>query len=138
MSWNECLYWYAQERDGTYLWPEKTEAYRNEGALLLEDPKGPILICAQVTYSGQYGTHRDVTVRTRAELERPYTLRVKKQSSLREGVNTVLDGLDRGAQDAGKKDGPQPRTTGPQSWPTTGASRPTSRSSPGGCSRAGS
>ena len=100
MSWNECLYWYAQDRDGTYFGLKKEE---NEGALLLEDPKGPILICAQVTYSGQYGTHRDGIVRTRAELERPYTLRVKKQSSLREGVNTVLDGLGRGARIFGKK-----------------------------------
>ena len=93
MSWNECLYWYAQDRDGTYFGLKKEE---NEGALLLEDPKGPILICVQVTYSGQYGTHRDVTVRTRAELERPYALSIKKQSSL-------LGGLERGAQALGRK-----------------------------------
>ena len=53
MSWNECLYWYAQDRGGTYFGRQSEE---NEGALLLEDPKGPILICVQVTYSGQYGT----------------------------------------------------------------------------------
>ena len=100
MSWNECLYWYAQDRDGTYFGLKKEE---NEGALLLEDPKGPILICVQVTYSGQYGTHRDVTVRTRAELERPYALSIKKQSSLRGGVNRVLGGLERGAQALGRK-----------------------------------
>lgn len=97
MSWNECLYWYAQDRDGTYFGLKKEE---NEGALLLEDPKGPILICVQVTYSGQYGTHRDVTVRTRAELERPYALSIKKQSSLRGGVNRVLGGLVEMAQTA--------------------------------------
>ena len=100
MRWNECLYWYAQDRDGTYFGLKKEE---NEGALLLEDPKGPILICVQVTYSGQYGTHRDVTVRTRAELERPYALSIKKQSSLRGGVNRVLGGLERGAQALGRK-----------------------------------
>ena len=99
MSWNECLYWYAQDRDGTYFGLKKEE---NEGALLLEDPKGPILNCVQVTYSGQYGTHRDVTVRTRAELERPYALSIKKQSSLRGGVNRVLGGLERGAQALGR------------------------------------
>ena len=105
MSWNECLYWYARERGGTYfgMWPSGVFDPDSDGALLLEDPKGPVLVCAQVTYSGQYGTHRDAIVRTRAELERPYTLRVKKQSSLREGVNTVLDGLGRGARIFGKK-----------------------------------
>ena len=75
MSWNDCLFWYAQERGGTYFGlRDGTE----DGTLLLEDPKGPILICVQVTYSGQYGTHRDVAVRTRAELERPYALSIKK------------------------------------------------------------
>ena len=91
MSWNECLYWYARERGGTYfgMWPSGVFGPDSDGALLLEAPKGPVLVCAQVTYSGQYGTHRDAIVRTRAELERPYTLRVKKQSSLREGEDNV-------------------------------------------------
>ena len=105
MSWNECLYWYAQERGGSYygLWPSGFFDPDDDGALLLEDPKGPILICTKVTSSGRYGTYRDVAAAVQVELERPYTLRVKKQSSLREGVNTLLDGLDRGARIFGKK-----------------------------------
>ena len=105
MSWNECLYWYAQERGCSYygLWPSGFFDPDSDGALLLEDPKGPILIYTKVTSSGRYGTYRDVAAAARVELERPYTLRVKKQSSLREGVNTVLDGLDRGARIFGKK-----------------------------------
>ncbi len=100
MSWNDSLFWYAQEQGGTYF-GMKTE--ENEGALLLENPKGPILISVQVTYTGKYGTSRDVTVWTQAELERPYTLSIKRQSSLRGGVNLVLGGLERGAQALGRK-----------------------------------
>ena len=105
MSWNECLYWYAQDRGGTYLgrWPSGVFDPGSDGSLLLEDPKGPILICTKVNSSNQHGTYWDAAVLVRAALERPYTLRVKKQSALREGVNTVLDGLDRGARILGKK-----------------------------------
>ena len=99
MSWNTCLFCYAQERGGTFFGLQQEtnfglqqEPY--EGSLLLEDPKGQILIGTKVTYSGRYGTNRDISVAVRAALERPYTLRVKKQSALQEGVNTVLDGLD--------------------------------------------
>ena len=69
----------------------------------MEDSKGPILICTKVTYSGRYGTYRDVSAAARVELERPYTLHIKKQSALRGGVNTVLNGLERGAQVLGRK-----------------------------------
>ena len=100
MSWNECLYWYAKDRGGAFFGVQRES---EEGALLLEDPKGPILVCTKVTYSGRYGTKRDVSVGTRVELERPYTLRVKKQSDLRRGVSTVLDGLDRGAKLLGRE-----------------------------------
>lgn len=105
MSWNECLYWYAQDRGGTYWgrWPSGVFDPGSDGSLLLEDPKGPILICTKVNSSNQHGTYWDAAVLVRAALERPYTLRVKKQSALREGVNTVLDGLDRGARILGKK-----------------------------------
>lgn len=90
MSWNTCLFCYAQERGGTFFGLQQEtnfglqqEPY--EGSLLLEDPKGQILIGTKVTYSGRYGTNRDISVAVRAALERPYTLRVKKQSALQEG-----------------------------------------------------
>ena len=100
MSWNDCLFWYAQEEGGTYF---GRDGEKDEGALLLEDPKGPILICTKVTSSSQYGTYRDVCAGVRVELERPYTLRIKKESALRGGVNTVLDGLERGVRMLGRK-----------------------------------
>ncbi len=100
MSWNDCLFWYAQEEGGVYFGRDKEE---NEGVLLLEDPKGPILICTKVTSSSQYGTYRDVCAGVRVELERPYTLRIKRESALRGGMNTVLDGLERGARMLGRK-----------------------------------
>ena len=105
MSWNNCLYWYAQERGGRYfgLWPWGAFDSGTDGALVLDDPKGPLLAYTKVTSAGRYGVSRDVTVGTAVELERAYRLRIKPQSTLREGWNTVLDGLDRGARMLGKK-----------------------------------
>lgn len=103
MSWNACLFWYAQERGGIFFGLEHRDD--EEGALILKDPKGPILISTKVTGNSQYVVTRDVTAGVQVELERPYTLRVKAQSSLREGFNNVLEGLDRGARMIGKKTG---------------------------------
>ena len=51
MSWNDCLFWYAQEWGGTYFGlRDGTE----DGTLLLEDPKGPILLSAQYRSQSQY------------------------------------------------------------------------------------
>ena len=103
MSWNECLFWYARERGGTFFGLDRKE--EEEGVLILEDPKGSILISTKVTGSNRYTVSRDVTAALQVELERPYTLRVKAQSILREGFNNVLEGLDRGARMMGKKTG---------------------------------
>ena len=100
MSWNDCLFWYAQEWGGTYFGlRDGTE----DGTLLLEDPKGPILLSAQYRSQSQYKVFWNISAAAVVPLERPYSLRIKAQSSLREGVNTVLDGLDRGARILGKK-----------------------------------
>ena len=102
MSWNDCLFWYAQERGGTYFGlRDGTE----DGTLLLEDPKGPILLSAQYRSQSQYEVFWNISAAAVDSLERPYTLRIKAQSSLREGVNTVLEGLDRGARMLGRKSG---------------------------------
>lgn len=102
MSWNDCLFWYAQERGGTYFGlRDGTE----DGTLLLEDPKGPILLSAQYRSQSQYEVFWNISAAAVVPLERPYSLRIKAQSSLREGVNTVLEGLDRGARMLGRKSG---------------------------------
>ena len=102
MSWNDCLCWYAQERGGTYFGlRDGTE----DGTLLLEDPKGPILLSAQYRSQSQYEVFWNISAAAVVPLERPYSLRIKAQSSLREGVNTVLEGLDRGARMLGRKSG---------------------------------
>ena len=102
MSWNDCLFWYAQERGGTYFGlRDGTE----DGTLLLEDPKGPILLSAQYRSQSQYKVFWNISAAAVVPLERPYSLRIKAQSSLREGVNTVLEGLDRGARMLGRKSG---------------------------------
>ena len=100
MNWSQCLYWYWKERGGTYFGQEREG---DEAVLLLEDVGGPLLISTKVTSSGRYGTQRDVSVGIRVELERPYTLRIRPRSMVREGVNTLLEGLDRGVQILGKK-----------------------------------
>lgn len=100
MSWNDCLYWYSQARGGTFF------ALREEGTdgvLLLEDPKGPILIATRVTGSGQHVTYRDAVVSMRLELERPYALRIKPESAVGEGLRAALGQLDRGAKALGVK-----------------------------------
>ena len=102
MSWNEYLYWYAQDRGGVFFGTEKGG---KEGLLFLEDPEGPMVIHTQVTSSGRYGESRSAVAAVRVKLERPYTLRVGPQSSLREGINNVLGGLDRGARMIGRKTG---------------------------------
>ena len=51
---------------------------------------------------------RDVSAGMRVTLERPYTLRITPKSAVREGLNTVLGGLDRGAKLLGKKTGLSP------------------------------
>lgn len=102
MSWNDCLFWYAQEWGGTYFGlRDGTE----DGTLLLEDPKGPILLSAQYRSQSQYEVFWNISAAAVVPLERPYSLRIKAQSSLREGVNTVLEGLDRGARMLGRKSG---------------------------------
>ena len=73
MSWNECLYWYAQERGGSYygLWPSGFLTRTTTAPCFWRTPKGPILICTKVTSSGRYGTYRDVAAAVQVELERP-------------------------------------------------------------------
>ena len=100
MSWNEYLYWYAQDRGGVFFGTEKGG---KEGLLFLEEPEGPMVIHTQVVSSGRYGESRSAVAAVRVKLERPYTLRVGPQSSLREGINNVLGGLDRGARMIGRK-----------------------------------
>lgn len=88
MSWNEYLYWYAQDRGGVFFGTEKGG---KEGLLFLEEPEGPMVIHTQVTSSGRYGESRSAVAAVRVKLERPYTLRVGPQSSLRELLEAQPD-----------------------------------------------
>lgn len=94
MTWNACLYWYSQERGGTCFTQEEEG---EEGVMLLDDPKGPILVQTVATGSGSRGTvlRYDVMAAGRVSLERPYRLRIKGESILREGIATVLRQVDR-------------------------------------------
>ena len=50
MSWNEYLYWYAQDRGGVFFGTEKGG---KEGLLFLEAPEGPMLVHTKVVSSGR-------------------------------------------------------------------------------------
>ena len=94
MTWNECLYWYSQERGGLCFTREEKE---EDGVLLLDDPKGQILVQTVATGSTGQGMEilHDVMAAARIPLERPYFLRIKGESMLREGVAAVLKQVDR-------------------------------------------
>ena len=134
MNWSQCLYWYWKERGGTYFGQEREG---DEAVLLLEDAGGPLLISTKVTSSGRYGTQRDVSVGIRVELERPYTLRIRPRSMVREGGQHPSGGAGPGRSDAGEKRENSTGISGRRRSRTTGESRPTSRNSPAGCCRAG-
>ena len=106
MSWNSTLYYFHLEAGGQFFGVIKErEPY---AVLLLPDPKGDLLIRPRLRSSNQYNVFWDAEVSTRVTLERPYTLRVKPESAVQEGLHTVLGGLDRGAQVLGIKTGFSP------------------------------
>ena len=102
MSWNDCLYWYAQERGGRFYALQEEE---NDGVLLLDTPKGELLLSAKLRWAGKNGVSWDASAALKLTLERPYRLRIRTQSALWEGVHTVLGGLDRGVKRLGRSAG---------------------------------
>lgn len=106
MSWNSTLYYFHQEAGGQFFGVIKErEPY---AVLLLPDPKGDLLIRPRLRGTSQYGAFWDAEVSAKVTLERPYTLRVKPESAVQEGLHTVLGGLDRGAKVLGIKTGFSP------------------------------
>lgn len=106
MSWNSTLYCFHQEAGGQFFGVIKErEPY---AALLLPDPKGDLLIRPRLRGTSQYGAFWDVEVSAKVTMERPYTLQVKPESAVQEGLHTVLGGLDRGAKVLGIKTGFSP------------------------------
>lgn len=106
MSWNSTLNCYHQKAGGQFFGVIKErEPY---AVLLLPDPKGDLLIRPRLRGTNQYSAFWDAEVCARVTLERPYTLRVKPESPVQEGLNTVLGGLDRGAKVLGMKTGFSP------------------------------
>ena len=57
MSWNEYLYWYAQDRGGVFFGTEKGG---KEGLLFLEDPEGPMVIHTQVSMEQEVSMRDEV------------------------------------------------------------------------------
>ena len=100
MSWNDCLFWYAKERGGVYLGLREEG---EDGILLQKEDKGVLLVSAKYRSMNRYDVFWDVSAAAGVTLERPYSLRIKAQSSLREGLNTVLEGLDKGAKRLGRE-----------------------------------
>ena len=99
MSWNECLYLYARERGGEYfggLYGGMDVADGFDGMLLLEHRGQPVIVKCRAT-SGRYGSSYTAQVLLRCTLERRYQLSVSAKGAGRQGLNTVLGQLDKGA-----------------------------------------
>ena len=101
MSWNDRLYMYAQERGGEYFggmagtWMESE--FGSDGVLLLEYRGQPMVVRCD-TYQSRYSYTNTARVLLRCELERDYTLSISAKGAVFKGLNTVLGGLDKGAE----------------------------------------
>ena len=70
MTWNTCLYWYSQERGGTCFTQTEEE---DDAVLLLDDPKGPVVIRQVVVSTSQARVWYDAVASGNVTLERPST-----------------------------------------------------------------
>ena len=101
MSWNDRLYMYAQERGGEYFggmagtWMESE--FGSDGVLLLEYRGQPMVVRCD-THQSRYSYTNTARVLLRCELERDYTLSISAKGAVFKGLNTVLGGLDKGAE----------------------------------------
>lgn len=105
MSWNDNLYLYAQARGGEYFggsgdwmddWLDDWTGW--DGMLLREHKGAPMVVCCRVIPGGRGADGHRAQVLLRCELERDYRLKIGPQNLVRQGLNLVLDTLDRGAE----------------------------------------
>lgn len=105
MSWNDNLYLYAQTRGGEYFggsgdwlddWLDSWAGW--DGMLLLEHKGAPMVVCCRVIPGGRGVDGHRAQVLLRCELERDYRLKIGPKNLVRQGLNLVLDTLDRGAE----------------------------------------
>lgn len=104
MGWNENLYYYAQTRGGEYFGGDPQSWYVCSGwdAMLLLEHKGqPMVVRCQTIPGGRGADGHRVQVLLRCELERDYRLSISPRSKTRQGINLVLDALDKGVQRLG-------------------------------------
>ncbi|MCI8870767.1 MAG: hypothetical protein HFF39_09560 [Lawsonibacter sp.] len=105
MSWNDFLYFYSLERGGTFFGQDPGNSWAAgsdwNASLLLEHRGEPMVVTCNVISSGRYGTAWGARVLLRCTLPRAYSLTVTPKSTARQGVNMVLNQLDRGAERLG-------------------------------------
>ena len=105
MSWNNNLYAYAQDRGGTYFHGAASgwsTVCGWDATLLLEHQGRPMPVSCVVASSGRYGVSYAAQVQLSCELERDYNLEIGPKGAVRQGLNTVLSQLDRGAERLGQ------------------------------------
>ena len=105
MSWNDFLYFYSLERGGTFFGQDPGSGWTAgsdwNASLLLEHRGEPLVVTCNVISSGRYGTAWGARVLLRCALPRAYSLTVTPKSAARQGMNAVLNQLDRGAEKLG-------------------------------------
>ena len=101
MSWNEILYVYQKEKGGVFM---GSRAADWDGELILSCRDEPLVVrTIYETPGGSASTtirNRWISIRARIMicLERDYELRIRPQSAMSTGLNTVLGVLDRGLE----------------------------------------
>ena len=93
MTWSEALYWYWKDRGGALF---GLYARDHQSSLVLPGPGGDVLLRTEPRSSNQYQVYYSITASLPLTLERPYSLRISPESTLRGGLNAVLDQVDRG------------------------------------------
>ena len=94
MSWNEELYFYQKEKGGVFMGSRTADW---DGELVLSYRDEPLIIRTVGENSGRYTT-TSIRARLAIRLERDYELRIRPQSAMSTGLNTVLGVLDRGLE----------------------------------------
>lgn len=92
MSWNSCLYAYAQKRGGEYWGTAKD---RWDGLLHTDYQGEPLLIRAVATGVGRYEAFYSLSAAFQITLERSFTCKITREKTVVQGAKTALSQVKR-------------------------------------------
>jgi len=105
MNWNDYLYQYGKDRGGQYFGTGQDHSIFSttdwDSCLLMEYQNAPMIVNCKTIPGGRYADGHTAQVLLRCALDRPYTLRINPASLSRQGVNTVLEQIGKGAKRLG-------------------------------------